>query len=121
MLTRLLRRLVLPVLLVSASLVGTAGVAAAAPTGPIAAAPIHIFKCSSQGTYTGIWVNSRLAWCVANAGTLYYTISNVTSINGGNNAGYVHYSKNGSTGGAVFAKHQTIYLSQVTMSYITIY
>ncbi len=128
MLTRLLRRLALPLVLVGASFLGTAGVAtaapagpAAAPAGPVASAPIHIFRCSSQGSYMGIWVNSRLTWCVANAGRLTYAIDNVTSVNGGNNNGIINYRTRTGSGSVVFSKYKTTYVNQISIVTITIY
>ena len=132
MLTRSLRRLALPLVLLGASVLGTAGVApaapagpaaapAAAPTGPVASAPIHIFRCSSQGSYMGIWVNQRLTWCVANAGRLTYRIDNVTSVNGGNNNGIINYTTRTGSGSVVFSKYKTTYVNQISIQVITIY
>ena len=123
---RLLRRLVLPLVLVAASLLGTSGVAAAAaPTGPVAAAPIHIFRCSQQGSYLGIWVNQRLTWCVANAGTLSLDIANVTPyMLSGNNAGEVRYytsTGGGGSGTSVFGKYNTVRMTGYRIWRLTIY
>lgn len=121
---RLVRRLVLPLAIVAAAFVGTAGTATAAPpAGPVASAPIHIFGCSSQGTYFGIWVNQRLAYCVANAGSLGINVANVAPyIRSGNNAGYYDYYPSGSSTSkrVYFGKYQTVYTQFIRMYFIHI-